>query len=231
MHQRFDVVPGQFLTRWHYRKFSRLYDARDRPVIDLQWEDFPRGPGRIVGQVHDQNGRPLTEYFVTLTRQIGERMDWSDAETIACKKAVLDGEGLFDLRGLPPGEYTAMIRHFDYETHVSSFDGPKVVVPETANALVEAEWEVEAKDRFYGRIQAENGRPLPSCLWSARDFGNRVHEDGTFRVCLSQAEQDDLKILAGNMIDIHGVDGGRLLQIPLTALSRDPAKPAAFVVK
>lgn len=239
MVQRFEFDPDECLFRWHHKKLSRLYDAMDRPIIDFHWEEFPAGTGRVAGQVHDQYGQPLTEYFLTLTQQIGERMDWSDAETFVFKQAVMDDNGRFEISALPPGEYTAMIRHFDYETHAWSFDGPQVFVPDTENASLEVDWEVEAKDRFYGRVQYDDGRPLTQGYWVARyvrrpqfasGSSQLLHDDGTLRVCLSKVEQDNLAIYAESRIDVYDSEGSLLLQIPIEELSRDAANPTVFTM-
>ncbi len=153
--------------RWQLKKIAKLYDANDRPLIALGWDPFPSGSGKVIGRVHDQHGRPLTQYYLNLTRYVGERLDWSDAEGIGISLPITDIDGRFEVGGLPPGTYTAMVRHFDYPTHVWSFDGPKFTIPDGASAVARLDVDVEAKDRLYGRAQYQDGAPVFPGRWIA----------------------------------------------------------------
>jgi hypothetical protein len=141
--QRYDFLPERLASRYESRKMAKLYNAQDRPVITVKWNDrFPTGTGRLVGQVHDQHKQPLKEYYLTLTRYIGEQHDWSDAASYAISLPIIHPEGRFEVSDLPSGTYTVMVRHFDYSAYSWTFDGPKVTIPANPNATVHFDVEV-----------------------------------------------------------------------------------------
>ena len=184
MAQRFDFVPEQMASRWQLKKLAKLYDAKDRPRIPVAWDTFPSGSGTVIGRVHDQHGSPLTQYYLSLTRYVGERLDWSDAEAIGISLPITHREGRFEVGSLPPGSYTATVRHFDYPTHVWSLDGPKFTIPERPGAVARLDIEVEAKDFLYGRALYRMAHP------SIREVGSHGSRSTTkprsFRVFARQ---------------------------------------------
>ncbi len=95
--QRFDILPERLGTRYEYRKMAKLYDAKDRPVITVNWDRFPAGTAKLVGRVHDQNNRPLTQYYLTLTRNTGEQHDWSDANSYSVSLPIIDPQGQYEV--------------------------------------------------------------------------------------------------------------------------------------
>src|SRR5262249_51157137 len=168
MAQRFDFIPEQMASRWQSKKMAKLYDARDRPVITLTWGLFPSGSGKVVGRVHDQHRRPLSHYYLSLTRYVGERLDWSDAGGLGMSAPIIHPEGWFEVGDLPSGTYTVMVRHFDSPTHVWSFDGPRFTIPEGPSAGSRLDVEVEAKDLLYGRALYHDGTPVHPGGWAGR---------------------------------------------------------------
>ena len=165
--QRYDFVPETMASRWHFKRMSKVHDAKDRPVITLVWDAFPTGSGTVMGRAHDQHGRPLTQYYLSLRRWVGERMSWTDFEEIGISLPITHREGRFEVGGLPPGTYTAMVRHFDYPTHVWSFDGPKFTIADGPGSVAHLDVEVEAKESLYGRALYRDGGPVYPGGWSA----------------------------------------------------------------
>ncbi len=241
--QRFDFVPDRLARRYEYRKMTKLYNAQDRPVITIKWDDaFPTGSGRLIGQVHDQNKQPLKEYYLTLTRDIGERQGWSDATTYAIALPIIHPDGRFEVDDLPSGTYTVMARHFDYSAYVWTFNGPKVTIPESPDAVVKFDVEVEAKELLYGRAVYEDGAPVHPGTWTAwfkkdvtdprggESFSMRTEKDGSFRVSLSREERGKLMANSQGMIDVSANAPDARVQVPVNHLSKDPKQPLKVVV-
>jgi RNA polymerase sigma factor (sigma-70 family) len=247
MAQRFEIMPERMGSRWHSRTISELYDARDRPVITVTWPPFPTGPGKVTGRVHDQHGRPLTQYYLGLTSSVGEVQGWRDVDHFGIHVPITDPGGRFEVGDLPPGDYTALIRHFDYPTHVFRFDGPRITVPDGPDAPVDVDLEVEAKELSYGRALYEDGAPVHPGTWIAwfekydqqqimkyggqpgRTFSLRLEPDGSFRVALSREERADLMKTTGGRIEIR-TSQAPLGEVSVDRLSRDPERPFEFRV-
>src|SRR5262249_32835344 len=197
--QRFDFIPERMASRWQFKSMAKLYGARARPVITLTLGPFPSGSGKVVGRVHDQHGRPLTQYYLSLTRYMSERLNWNDAEDWGMSVPIIHHEGRFEVSDLPPGTYTVRVRHFDYPTHVWS-DEPRLTIPEGPSVQSRLDIEVEAKDRLYGRALYQDGTPVYPGSWIAwfekydeakilqnfgragRAFSLGTKPDGSFRV-------------------------------------------------
>jgi hypothetical protein len=240
--QRFDFVPEQMASRRQFKRITKLYDVKDRPIIPVVWGPFPSGSGTVIGRVHDQHRRPLTQYYLSLKRFVGGQPDWSDAEEIEIRLPITHHKGQFELSGLAPGTYTAMVRHFDYPTHVWSFDGPKFTIPDGPSAVIRLDVEVEARDALYGRAMYQDGAPVYPGSWIAwfekydqamivqnhgqvgRYFSLGTKPDGSFRVVLSRQEHEDLNKATGGKVELHG-EVGKLGEVPLDKLSRDLDKP------
>jgi hypothetical protein len=240
--QRFDFLPERMASRWQFKKIAKLHDTKDRPFIAVAWEPFPSGSGKVIGRVHDQHGRPLTQYYLTLTSEVGERLGWSDAESIGIKVPITHREGRFEVYGLRAGAYTAVVRHFDSPTHVWLWDGPKFNIPDGRGAVARLDVEVEAKELLYGRALYDDGAPVYPGMWTAwfekydparimeyhgqrgRSFSLRTQPDGSFRVALSRQEREDLIKATGGRVEIS-VEGRTVGEVPIDKLSHDRDKP------
>ena len=241
--QRFDFLPGQLASRYESRTMAKIYHAQDRPEITIQWDQFPRGTGRVVGKVHDQQRRPLKQYYLTLTRGIGEQHDWSDATSYAISLPVIDPEGRYEVADLPPGTYTVMVRDFDYSAYVWTFDGPKITIPAEPHAVVPFNVEVEAKELFYGRAVYEDGTPVSRGSWrtmfkkditerfGGEGFSMFIEKDGTFRVPLSRQEHQQLLANSNGMVEVSADAPYATIRVPISDLSKDPARPFKVVVR
>ena len=240
--QRFDSLPGQLASRYEYRQLAKIYNAQDRPVITIKWGRFPTGTAKVVGQVHDQHKQALKQYHLTLTRRIGEQHGWSDSNEYAISLPVTDPEGRYEVADLSPGTYTAKVRHFDYSAYAWTLHGPVVVIPDTTNAVVRFNVEVEAKELLYGRAVHEDGTPVYPGSWIARlktDITSpsggkyssmRTEKDGSFRVSLSREERQQLMVNSAGMIDVHASTPKARVQVPIKQLSKDPTRPFKVVV-
>ncbi|HVC97554.1 MAG TPA: redoxin domain-containing protein [Pirellulales bacterium] len=244
MTSRFDTVPEQFANLGEFKELAGVFDAQDRPVVTVTWEPYPTGRGEISGRVHDQNGRPLTEYFLTLTYQEGDPRRAGHTYSHWLHLPVTDAEGRFQVNGLAPGVYKVRVRHFDYPTHAWSFDGPEVTVPEQPDATAEIDVEVEAKELRYGRAVFNDGTPVAHggyIAWFKRHDADRrgtgfslgTARDGSFRVALSRAEREQLAANSKGSIEVYdyGKQGDRLkVEIPFDDLSADRERPMKVVL-
>jgi beta-lactamase regulating signal transducer with metallopeptidase domain len=241
--QQFDILPERMATRYQHRKMAKLYDAEDRLVIPVVVDPFPAGTAKVVGQVHDQDNRPLRGYYLTLTREVGQQQDWSEAGSYGIATPITDPEGRFEVGDLPAGTYTIMVRHFDYPTHVWSFHGPNFTVPEKPDSVVHLDVEVEAKELLYGLALHEDGRPAypggwttwffrdPTSGWGGKYFSLGMEKDGSFRVPLSREERQQLIANSQGMVDID-VPGPPEVrtQVPVDRLSKDPKHPLKIIL-
>jgi hypothetical protein len=241
--QRYDFLPERLARRYESRKMATLYNAQDRPVITVKWDDrFPTGTGRLVGQVHDVRKQPLKEFYLTLTRNIGEQHDWSDATSYAISLPIIQLEGRFEVGDLPPGTYIVMVRHFDYSAYCWTFDGPTVTIPDSSAPVVKFDVEVEAKELLYGRAVHQDGTPVYPGSWTAwskkdvtdprggENFSMRTEKDGSFRIALSREERRRLIASSRGMIDVSASAPAEVIQVPINDLSKDPKQPFMVIV-
>ncbi|MBI3866650.1 MAG: PD40 domain-containing protein [Planctomycetia bacterium] len=247
-YQRFDFVPETMTSRYQYIREAKGFDSRRGPFfVKRTWDEFPVGTGKVRGRIHDQHGRALTEYFLTLTRHEGaDRLTNDDAQTYGLKLPITDSDGRFEVKDLAAGTYTLMVRHFDSVTHVSTFDGPKVTVPDEANAEVEIDVEVEAKELRYGRAVFDDGRPVhpgshtawftrdPNSPWGGKSFSQRTEKDGSFRVALSREERRLLSENSAGLIEVRAFNDQHQtiaeVKVPFENLSENPRQPTKVVV-
>ena len=88
--QRFDFVPATLTSRWYSRKVGRLERIGNPGTVEVALSAMPAGTGTLSGRVHDQNGRPLKEYFLSLTQQVsGERLGWGEAASQCVRVPVI----------------------------------------------------------------------------------------------------------------------------------------------
>lgn len=247
-YQRFDFVPETMTSRYQWIREAKGYDSRRGPFfVERTWDEFPVGTGKVRGRVHDQRGRPLTGYFLNMTRREGADLQTNDdAQGYGLKLPVTDSEGRFEVKDLFPGTYTLMVRHFDYPTHVSTFDGPQVTVHDERNAEVEIDVEVEAKELRYARAVFDDGRPVHPGAYTARFtrdpespsggalFSDNTRQDGSFRVALSREELRQLTENFAGFVDVYAYDEKHRkiaeVKVPFETLSNDRKQPTKVIL-
>jgi peroxiredoxin len=241
--QRFGLFPERMASWYCYRRENKLYHTRDRPLITIKLDPFPTGSGRVVGRVHDQHGKALQTYYLTLTRTVGELRGFDDCRRYSIKLPVTDTEGRFEVGDLPAGTYTAMVRHFDYPTHVWTFRGPEFTIPDKPNAVVQFDVEVEANECLYGRATYADGSPVypgtwiawferdPSSPWGGESFAMGTEPDGSFRVCLSREQRRKLIANSQGMVELYADGSPRTrVQVHVDRLSKDKRRPYQVVL-
>jgi peroxiredoxin len=191
--------------------------------------------------VCDLDGRPLKEYYITITHYVKESTPQGpDDRNSIYKVPVIDQDGRFEINNLPPGEYTVMVRAFDFATHVYDFDMGHFTIPDEADAAAEFNLEVEAKELLHGRAMYEDGQPVhPGWASFGLDEASETHwavrtkKDGSFRICLSKQERKDRLKVFGGIVKIQTRASWRaeaLGQIHIDKLSKDANNPAKIVV-
>jgi hypothetical protein len=245
--RRFDFMPETLTRRLHAVRMAKVYHAEERPVVTVRWGPWPAGTATAGGRVHDQRGRPLQEYYLTLMREEGERLGMGDFAAMHYHVPVMDPAGRYEVRGLASGKYTAMVRHFDYQAHDWRFDQVRFTIPEDKSALVRVDIEVEAKELFYGKAVYSDGSPVhpggwtawfekdPKSSWGGRSFSERLATDGSFRVALSRKEREELLKNNKGLVEVgsypkeNGAAQREMVEVHIDQLSRDRASPAKVV--
>jgi hypothetical protein len=240
--QTIEILPDRLEQRFVGRSFPTIYETSSPNPVALAAPAFPVGTATLEGRVHNQFGEPLREFYMTLSQQ--KEFGKFDSRYFSIKAPFIDDDGRYQIPNLPPGAYTVMIRHFDYPTHVYRNAGHAVVVPDEADAIVAADFQVEAKELLYGHAVYEDGAPVAKGGWMARFtqdprspsggeyFSLGTEPDGRFRVCLSQAERRQVLDNFAGMVDVFATtaDNKRTtLKIHIDELSRIGEAPTRVV--
>jgi hypothetical protein len=243
MAQRFDFLPATMTCRWYHRKVGRLERVGNPGTVKVTLPAMPAGNGTLSGRVQDQNGRPLKEYFLSLTQQInGERLGWGEAASHCVQVPVISADGRYQIGDLPAGTYRVTVRHFDYVAYAWSFDGPEVTIPTGKGAVAKLDIEIEAKELRYGRALYADGTPLarggyflqfnrPQWGQQREGFAERLGADGSFRIALSKEERRQLIEATAGLIEITSPDWKQKDQVSIEKLSPDTHKPTVLKTK
>ena len=241
MVQRYDWIPETLCDRYQYKDMAKLYDAGDRPTITVRWDPFPKGTGKVAGQVKNRYGRTLKEYYIRVTHR--EEKKAKEGAELSYHLPVIDREGHFEIDQLPPGTYTLGVRALDFPTYVHDYNMGEFTIPQEEGAVVEANVKVTAKELRHGRALYEDGSPVYPGRWCAwlerytqaeinrhrgsvgRIFGSEIKPDGSFRVCLSQKERRQLRDTSQGMVEIKDASGNKIGEVHIKKLSRDKDKP------
>jgi len=237
--QRFGVVPGTFIEWYEATRFTELYDARQRPLVQVKWGPFPSGTAEISGQLHSQHGRPLTEYYLTICCEKGKRLGDEKYTEIGYSIPVMNADGRFRVTHLPAGQYSGYARGFDIQAFVLDLSAFKFAIPEEPNAKLELDFQVEEKELYYGRAKYSDGSPVYPGRWSVSTksmqergyaVGGPTQPDGSFRVALTVKES--LEVINDLKGAIEFSDkAGELPSVHLDRLSRDPKEPGELVIE
>lgn len=235
-----DFDPLTLAQRGQYVRLPEVHDPADRPVVFVEWEDFPEGTGRVVGRVHDQHGRSLSEFHLNIRTSTGDLQGEGPYKAAWMRIPVMHPEGHFEVDSLAPGAYTITAFPFDYPTHVKQkpTEYGTFTIPNKPNVEVQIDIELEARELRYGRAVFDDGTPVARGGWTRNGRSSlRTDENGFFRACLSKAEQKEMVVSFESAIEVYanGQPGPRgttrqVVQVPWDALSTDPEEPYVVVV-
>ncbi|MBN1974378.1 MAG: redoxin domain-containing protein [Sedimentisphaerales bacterium] len=234
--QRFDFIPENFAQRYQFMRLEELHYTKDHETISFKWPPFPTGTGKVKGRIHNQYGKPLTEYYLTVTHDIkGSAQSSEDNYGIGYKIPVTNPEGRFEINDLPSGKYTAMVRVFDYPTHVYSFNMGEFTITDEPDSITEFVLEVEAKELFYGRAFYKDGSPVYPAfyelLFPTTEQIWPTEKDGSFRVAITKKELQDLMETTEGRINIYArINNKRVKagEVNIKQLSKDSTNVTKF---
>jgi Leucine-rich repeat (LRR) protein len=196
---QYSFDPVTLSERYHYQRLTQLHDPADRPVIQIVFDPFPSGTGSVAGRVHDQFGRPLTEFHLSLSQGV------DGPPTSRQRIPIIDPAGRFEVRGLAPSDYTITASAFDYFTHVYQRENERqrFTIRQAPNDMTLADIALEARQLRYGRARYDDGAPVQSGIWSGPTGAYRIDSDGTFRVGMSRKELERLASLENGKIQVR----------------------------
>lgn len=238
--QRSSFDPGTLGVRHRFLQSPEPFDAADLPVIEVEWPPIDTGSGVVSGQVHDQRGKPLTEFQVELMRgQLGSDDDdesSTNVEFVTQRIPFMSPDGRYTIDGLGSGDYRITAYAFDYPTHVyqKQDEYRAFSITDDATDAVEMDIELDARELRYGRAMFEDGTLVKNGSWLSSARGSYSFESaGLFRVSLSTAERDRLMERHDGKLSVHarGANGTRsTAEVAWEDLSSDAAKPFTVVV-
>jgi hypothetical protein len=243
--QTLEFSPDSLAHRYYSRQLPTVRSTALPATVELRSEPFPTGSARVSGEVHNQFGQPLREFYIMLARM--NRRGRFDYEYFSVNSPIVSDGGKYQIDNLPPGQYSVTIRHFDYTTHVWRRNvHPLVTIPDEPNVVIRTDFEVEAKELLYGQAVFDDDTPVRRGSWIARftkdptsPFGGEffslnLGEDGRFRVCLSAEERQQLLSNFAGMVNVSARDDAGMtigvVHVPVDQLSSDPAAPTRIVI-
>ena len=216
------------------------YNTADKPVITFRTVPRPEGSSVVTGKVHDQHGRPLTEFHVDFMREESELPRYS-GEIYGRRLSVISQDGTFRIDGLKPGRLRLRAFAFDYPAYVYE-KFVTVDVPEEGQPPVHVDYQIEAKQQFFGRAVYKSGEAVYPGGWTARfsrnagpfggnSFSLNTEPGGLFRVTLSEHEMRQLNQNSEGKVDVYGQGrNAPRIQVPVKSLSTDRQKPTRIVL-
>jgi hypothetical protein len=182
----YDPLPEQLGVRDQYKNLNRVFEGPQQ--VDFRFDPFPPGTARIAGRVVDQDGRPVTEFFLrvqttgfTATLHNGRLPD-PDGKTyteFGYKVPFVSPEGTFELGGLPEGPVTFEAMAFDTRAYASPTRRETTLA---AGRTTSVQVELTRNKLFYGRVLFEDGRPavIRPTPWEGAKTTLRIDETTFF---------------------------------------------------
>ena len=222
------IEPKTMAMQSQQKILAERHDPTTRPNITVVWDDFPAGSGTVTGQVKNNRGEILTEYFLSLQSPPYEYDPSAlerSSESFSMRIPVIDPEGRFEVNNLAAGEYSISAFPFDYSTHEYQDEAEKARFTlgdadgQTANVQIT----LQAKHIRYGRAVFADGQPVSRGSYL-------MQPDGSFRVSLSDEDLERLNNLDDGTIEVAAYEGqGRTAKrVQWEDLSTNPAEP--FVI-
>ncbi len=147
-----DLMPSVLGNRYQQMYLNRVLEGPQ--TVNFKFEDFPTGTATLTGRVSDQNGDPLTEFFIAARTQF----DWTEKlknpdgkyyNVVGYRASFISEDGSFKLDNLPSGDFTVRVTPFNIQAYESQ-RGEEVMLK--AGKTKNIDLEVIAKNIFYGRV-------------------------------------------------------------------------------
>jgi len=229
-------VPDQLLKISQFLRFEQIYNVAERPVIDIILDPIPIGNSKVTGKIHDQYGRPLEEFYLTIIKEEGDRLGSRDYKEINYKKPFSSPDGSFEMNNLVPGDYKMRARAFDYSAYDWNFFMWDFTIPEEGNQEIILDLTVEAKKLYYGKAVYKDDTPVLKGSWKAiygkekHDYDSlRLKPDGTFKVSISGEEYGKLKEYSKGLITIKDRSGNSC-KVEIDELSENQNSPLKIIL-
>jgi hypothetical protein len=211
-----DLMPSVLSYRYQQMYLNRVLEGPQ--TADFKFGDFPAGAATLTGRVSDQNGNPLSEFFIAARTQF----DWTEKlknpdgkyyNVVGYRASFISEDGNFKLDNLPEGDFTVRVIPFNISAY--EFNRGENIKLEAEKAAI-VNLEVVSKNVLYGRILFRDGspaviKPTPwpgaktSIIMSMGSMGHGIGElddEGYFTVNLSGRELEMLKSGTSRLI-IH----------------------------
>jgi len=205
--------------RYQHKGYNRVFEGPQQ--VDFQFDPFPEGTTRIAGRVVDEQGAPVTMFYLrvrTLDPAAAARPggtsdpDGGVSTTYGYSVPFLSADGSFTLSNLPAGRVAVNAAPFDYRPY--RYDKDREVVLEDGKAT-DITLKMVHNKLFYGRVLFEDGRPavvsptpwegatttltLDETMLFGRPVGHAIHDvaeadaEGWFAVYFLDRELQNLQ--------------------------------------
>ena len=182
----YDTLPEQLGVRDQYKDLNRVFEGPQQ--VDFHFDPFPPATARIAGRVVDQDGQPVTEFFLrvrttgfTAALHNGQLPD-PDGKTyteFGYKVPFVSPEGTFELGGLPEGPVALEALAFDSRKYAFPTSRETTLA---AGKTTSVQVELTRNKLFYGRVLFSNGRPavISPTPWEGAKTTLRIDETTFF---------------------------------------------------
>ena len=195
-----DLMPSVLSYRYQQMYLNRVLEGPQ--TVDFKFGDFPAGAVTLTGRVSDQNGNPLSEFFIAARTQF----DWTEKlknpdgkyyNVVGYRASFISEDGNFKLDNLPEGDFTVRVIPFNISAY--EFNRGEDIKLEVEKAAI-VNLEVVSKNVLYGRILFRDGSPavVKPTPWQGAKTSILLTMDSRAR---SAAELDDEGYFAVNLSD------------------------------
>ena len=210
---RYKLMPSLLGYCYQYLFYNRVFEKCE--TVDLQFDNYPVGNATVKGQVLDQKGNPLKEFFIDVTTkmnwEVRKNPDGRFYPMTGYRVPFISEDGSFKLNNLPEGDLTVQVIPFDIRKYEMN-RGEQVSLQ--AGKTTTVNLEVISKNVLYGRVLFRDGSPavIKPAPWPGAKtsvlmpMGSRargiaeVDDDGYFAVNLSDTEIELLESRESHLI-------------------------------
>ncbi|MCL5279789.1 MAG: M48 family metalloprotease [Planctomycetes bacterium] len=175
-----DPLPALLGYRYQYKGYNRVFEGPQQ--VDFQFDPFPVGTARLAGRVVDEQGAPVTTFYLRvriLDPAAAKRPEDEVSRAYGYAVPFLSADGSFTLSDLPPGRAIVNVAPFDYRLYRD--DRQRQVVLEEGRTT-EIQLDLVHNKLLYGRVVFEDGRPtvISPAPWEGAKTTLRIDETVLF---------------------------------------------------